>query len=132
MFSTTVVVHDEASGEAKEEEIVRVNDLRRIFRRAFPDAADSAVEHVFAQAEAKAAQAHPELVCKASPRVAAAQGNESPIMHAHATQTPGGGPGAVGFTFEEFKEFCHEHPECVGKFKATLLQPVAAVTNKRA
>jgi len=102
-----------ASGDdgdcAGDVEVVRVSDLRRVFRRAFPDVADSAVERVFAQAEQAARQRHPELLC-ASP------GGSSPD------------PQAVGLTWEEFREFCHEHPECVSKFKTTVLRPVAATT----
>jgi Ca2+-binding EF-hand superfamily protein len=70
-------------------ESVSLEQLQRVFRRAFPEVSQAAVKAVFNDV---------------------------------STKTPGGSQKA-SISFEEFKQFCNNHPECVSKFKATILEP---------
>jgi hypothetical protein len=89
-----------------EGDVVLLSDLRRVFRRAFPDVADFEVTRVFADTEAAAK-------AKQEQRISHSKNKALP------PKTPRGSD-TVCLSFSEFVDFCRAHPECVSKFKSTL------------
>ena len=78
--------------------LVQIVDLKRMFRRAFPDVAEAEVQAAFKDVAA-----------------AASAQQQGPLA------SPGGTEN-IGVTFEQFKDFCHSHPACVIKFKDTIFK----------
>jgi hypothetical protein len=96
-------------------EEVLLADLRRVFKRGFPDVADFEVARVFADAEAEAQRAQAQQ-----------QQQQQQQVHGLPPQTPGGTQ-TVSLSFAEFCGFCRAHPECVAKFKSMLKHDRAAL-----
>ena len=85
--------------------LVELSDLKRVFRRAFPDVSEGDVNEAFADVARRAKEA-------ADKQTRDADSNE-PL------RSPGGSE-RIGVTFDEFVRFCDTHPSCVRRFEETI------------
>lgn len=83
--------------------LVELSDLKRVFRRAFPDVSEGGVNEAFADVARRAKEA--------------AAADATPLC------SPGGSE-RIGVDFAAFEHFCHTHPSCVRKFEEVLFSPL--------